>query len=144
MKILKASLIFAAFTLFVIACSQTPTVNTNAPANTTAAIANSPVQAEATPAAGDDLASAKKIYSEKCVKCHKEDGSGGQTVFEDGTRIKAPNLRSERQKTKPDSDYIEIIEKGAKEDGMPAFKGKISDDEIKNLVKYIRRDFQGK
>jgi hypothetical protein len=27
---------------------------------------------------------------------------------------------------------------------MPAFKGKISDDDIKNLVKLIRKDFQGK
>lgn len=144
MKILKACLISAAFTLFVIACSQTPTANTNAPANTTAASANAPVQAEATPAAGDDLASAKKIYSETCVKCHKQDGTGGVTVFEDGTRIKIPDLTTERQKKAPDSEYIEIIENGATEDGMPAFKGKISDEEIKNLVKYIRRDFQGK
>ena len=144
MKILKASLIFAAFALFVIACSQAPTVNTNVPANTDAASVNAPVQAETTPAAGDDLASAKKIYSENCVKCHKENGTGGVTVLEDGTRIKTPDLTTERQKKEPDSEYIEIIEKGEKEDGMPAFKGKISDDEIRNLVKYIRRDFQGK
>ncbi|MDQ6786710.1 MAG: cytochrome c [Acidobacteriota bacterium] len=145
MKILKTSLVFAAFAIFVIACNQNASVNTNPPANANAvSSANAPVQAEVTPAASDDLASARKIYSEKCVKCHKEDGTGGAVVFDDGTKIKAPNLTTDRQKTKPDSDYIGTIEKGAKEDGMPAFKGKISDDEIKNLVKYIRRNFQSK
>jgi mono/diheme cytochrome c family protein len=144
MKILKSSVIFASLALFVIACSQTTNVNSTMTTNVNSASANVPAQNDKTAAAADELASARKIYSEKCVKCHKEDGSGGAVVFEDGTRIKAPNLTTDRQKTKPDSDYIETIEKGAKEDGMPAFKGKISDDEIKNLVKYIRRDFQKK
>lgn len=144
MKILKTALIFAAFALFLFACSSATTVNTNTKSNANTVSGNSTSTAEATPATQDDLASAKKTYSEKCVKCHKEDGKGGETVFEDGTKIKAPNLTSDRQKSKPDSDYVEVIEKGAKEDGMPAFKGKISDDEIKNLVKYIRRDIQAK
>ncbi len=43
-----------------------------------------------------------------------------------------------------DADWIETIENGAKEDGMPAFKGKISDEDITNLVKLIHHDFQGK
>ncbi len=103
-----------------------------------------PFQPEVTPETIDDLASARKIYSEKCANCHKENGSGGLTVLNDGTKIKAPNFTSERLKKDADDDWIEAIEHGAKEDGMPAFKGKITDDDIKNLVKYIRREFQGK
>ncbi len=126
--------VFAA--LLVFACSQPKSAD-----NSAAVVSNSSTPVNA--AAPDELASAKIIYTEKCVKCHKEDGKGGVTDF-DGTKIKSPDLTSDRQKGKPDKDYVEIINNGATEEGMPAFKGKISDAEITNLVKYIRRDFQGK
>lgn len=144
MKKLKLLTVVVFAAMLAFACGQTKTAD-NSPQlstnqnGTVAAYNTAPTNA----AAMDELASAKQIYSEKCVKCHKEDGKGGVTDF-DGTKIKAPDLTSDRQKAKPDSDYISIIEKGAKDDGMPAFKGKISDDDIKNLVRYIRRDFQGK
>jgi mono/diheme cytochrome c family protein len=91
----------------------------------------------------DELASAREIYSAKCINCHKEDGTGGITDIE-GKKIKAPNFKSERMRKDSDEDWIKVIENGEKEDGMPAFKGLISDTDIKNLVKLIRRDFQGK
>ena len=140
MKILKFGLILTAFTLFIIACNQTDGVNTNAPANANT-IAVAPASPEVTPETTDDLASARKIYSEKCVKCHKEDGTGGVTQLED-RKVKAPNFTSDRMKKEEDKEFIEVIENGEKEDGMPAFKGKLSDDEIKDLVKFIRREFQ--
>jgi mono/diheme cytochrome c family protein len=140
MRFLKLGLLFSAIMLFVFACSQNQTTNTNVANNTAVVVNSNPnTQPAATP---DELASARKIYSEKCIKCHKEDGTGGVTDI-DGTKIKAPNFTSDRMKKSSDKDFVETIEKGAKEDGMPAFKGKISDDDIKNLVKYIRRNFQG-
>lgn len=142
MKFLKIALVLSANLLFIIACNQTQTINTNITGNT-AVVTNSNISI-ATPApAEDELASARKIYSEQCVKCHKEDGTGGVSII-NGKRIKAQNFTSDRQKKEPDSEYIEVIENGEEEDGMPAFKGKISDDDIKNLVKLIRKDFQGK
>jgi len=141
-KFLKIALVLSANLLFIIACNQTQTINTNITGNT-AAVTNSNISI-ATPApAEDELASARKIYSEQCVKCHKEDGTGGVSII-NGKRIKAQNFTSDRQKKEPDSEYIEVIKNGEEEDGMPAFKGKISDDDIKNLVKLIRKDFQGK
>lgn len=141
MNFLKLSLVFSAFLLFIIACNQTQTTNTN-PAENTAVVQSTNTATKPT-SEPDELASARKIYSEMCVRCHKEDGTGGVTDIA-GKKIKAPNLTSERQKAEPDSEYIEVIENGEKEDGMPAFKGKISDDDIKNLVRLIRKDFQGK
>ena len=142
MRIIKLALVFAALTLFIIACSQPPTTGTNTkPAANTVSNAAAP-QAEITPATTDDLASARKIYSEQCVKCHKEDGLGGAQTLDDGTRIKAPNFTSARMRKDKDADWIETINNGAKEEGMPAYKGKLSDDEIKDLVKYIHREFQ--
>ncbi len=142
MKIFKIGFISTAFTLFIIACNQTDSVNTNAPGNANT-VAVAPASPEKTPAAIDDLASAGKIYSEICIKCHKEDGTGGVTQLED-RKIKAPNFASDRMKKDEDSDWIETIENGEKEDGMPAFKDKLTDEEIKNLVKFIRREFQEK
>jgi mono/diheme cytochrome c family protein len=139
MKILKLCLVLSAVALFVFACSE------NKPATTTSnipvdSVNTTPATVQPT-AAVDELAAAKKIYSEKCVRCHKEDGTGGKTEI-DGLKINAPNLTSDKKKKDPDSEFIEAIEKGFPDDGMPAFKGKISDQEIKNLVKLIRRDFQ--
>ncbi len=144
MKILKSVLFLTSIGLFVFACSQN-TANNNVTVNSNNAVVNSAVNSNAvnTSEPADELAGARKIYSEKCIKCHKEDGSGGVTDIE-GTKIKAPNFLSERMKNDKDSDWIETINKGAKEDGMPAFKGKISDQEIANLVKYIHRDLQKK
>ncbi len=141
MKFLKIGLILSAFLLFIIACNQTQTTDTNL-ANNTAVAANVNTTA-APPAATDELASARNIYSQQCVKCHKEDGTGGVSVI-DGERIKAPNFTSDRQKNEPDAEYVEVIENGEKEDGMPAFKNRLSNDDIKNLVRLIRKDFQGK
>ena len=139
MKFIKISLIFTTLTIFVFACAEN---NKPESANNTAIVTNSNVIA-ATEATPDELASAKKIYTETCSRCHKDDGTGGVGEI-DGVKIKAPNFASERMKKDSDADWIAVIENGEKSDGMPAYKGKISDAEIKNLVKYIRREFQGK
>ncbi len=142
MKFLKIGLVLSFLTLFVFACSQTKISETAAINNNSVSANSSPAGTTAQPDV-DEFAAARKIYSENCVKCHKADGLGGLTVVE-GRNIKAPNFTSNRQKREPDSEYIDTIENGAEDDGMPAFKGKIDDNDIKSLVKYIRREFQGK
>ena len=145
MKFFKLCLCLSAVGLFIFACAGNQTTNSSNTTNRAAANTSSPANAStdtATPtAAPDELASAKKIFLDKCVRCHKEDGTGGETDI-DGRKIKAPNFTSDKLKKEPDAEFIEAIEKGFPEDGMPAFKGKISDDEIKNLVKLIRKEFQ--
>lgn len=142
MRYLKLGLILTAVSLFVFACSQNTTTNTNSTNNSTVASNSTNTVNSATPA-NDEMATARKIYSEKCVKCHKEDGSGGISDI-DGKKIKAPNFHSDRMMNDKDEDWIDTIENGAKEDGMPAFKGKLSEQEIKDLVKFIHQDIQGK
>jgi mono/diheme cytochrome c family protein len=139
---LKIGLILTVVLLFIIACSQTNPTNTNLAGNT-AVVVNANASIAQPTATADELAAARKIYSEQCVNCHKEDGTGGVSTI-DGKRIKAPDLTTDRQKKEPDAEYIEVIEHGETKDGMPAFKGKISDEDIKQLVKLIRKDFQGK
>lgn len=142
MKSLKLIFVLSAVLLFIIACSRTETTNTNSATNSTAS-ANLNNSASQPATAADELAGARKIYAEQCVKCHKEDGAGGAGVV-NGKKIKAPNFTSERMKNDDENDWLETIANGAIEDGMPAYKGKLSDADMKQLVRLIRRDFQGK
>jgi mono/diheme cytochrome c family protein len=41
-----------------------------------------------------------------------------------------------------DAKYFRVIKEGIIDEGMPAYKDKLSDDEIRDVVKFIRRDFQ--
>jgi len=140
MKKFKFGLILTALAFFIIACNQTSNSSINAPVDTTAV---APANPEVTPLTLDDLAAARKLYLETCVKCHKEDGKGGVSEIEK-VKIKAPNFTSERMKKDEDAEWIKVIKHGEKEEGMPAFDGKLSDDEIKDLVKFIRKEFQQK
>src|SRR5687768_12348100 len=138
MKIIKLILVLSTIALFVFACSENKAANSN---TTSIVVTNTnPATNSAPTVAPDELASAKQIYLNTCIKCHKEDGTGGETNI-DGTKIKAPNFTSEKLKKEPDSEFIEIIKNGEKEEGMPAFKDRLSDEQIKNLVKLIRREF---
>lgn len=142
MNFLKIGFVLSAILFFIIACNQTQPANTNSVSNT-AVVINSNNPAQTPVIATDDLASARKIYSQICVNCHKEGGTGGESVI-DGKKIKAPNFTTDRMKNEPDAEFIEVIENGEQGDGMPAFKNRLSNDDIKNLVKMIRKDFQGK
>ncbi|HEY0426642.1 MAG TPA: cytochrome c [Pyrinomonadaceae bacterium] len=148
MKFLKYALILTALALFIFACKEAgntvsnnavPPVSSNTLANTNA-LANA---GASNSAPADEIALGKSIYMEKCVKCHKENGKGGEIEVL-GVKRKASNFTTENSKNDADSDLIDIIENGQTEDGMPAFKDKLSDEQIKSVVKFIRGEFQGK
>lgn len=138
MKIIKISLILSAIALFIFACAENKIiVNTNTTADTPA---NVPVNVQPT-AAMDEIASAQKIYMDNCAKCHKEDGSGGKVTI-DGETLNAEDLTSAHAKKEADAEFIEHIKEGIPDEGMPAFKDRLSDEQIKSVVKYIRKDLQ--
>ncbi len=134
----KLLLCLATIFLFIAACAKQAEITSQNTANKT--VANiEPMVATAPP---DEFASSRKIFKEQnCVKCHKEDGSGGATEI-DGTKFKTPDLRSERMKNAKDADFISTIENG--EDEMPGYKAKIKPEEIKELVRFIRVEVQRK
>ena len=147
MKFLKIGFLTATIALFIFACSadKTATVtnnnSTNAAANSTNNTANSAVNKPVAPT--DELASTRKTYSEECAKCHKDTGMGGQVQI-DGKNLKVPDFTSDKLKNNYDeADWIDVITNG-EGSKMPAFGKKLSETEIKDLVKLIRKDFQGK
>jgi cytochrome c551 len=139
MKVFKLTLVIAALTFFALACnSNAPTTNQASSVNTPPAANNStPTTPASTP---DELAAARADYTQFCIRCHRPDGTGGDFELEDGAKLKVPNLREHGRKDS-DKHLSDKINKGG--DGMPAFKGKLEQERIDNLVRFIRRDFHG-
>ena len=94
--------------------------------------------ATATP---DAFAASRAVYMKNCKECHGENGDGGRVKLEDGTKLKVPSLREGHALRHPDSDFLKQITKGG--DGMPAFKDKLKPEEIDDLIRFIRHEFQG-
>jgi cytochrome c6 len=72
-------------------------------------------------------------FKAKCAMCHGADGSGSTAT---GKALKVRDLGSTGVQGQTDAQLTEIITSG--KDKMPAYKGKLTDDQIKGLVAYIR------
>lgn len=79
----------------------------------------------------DDAAS---VYKAKCAACHAPDGSGSNDM---GKKLGSPDLRSDAVQKETDAQLNDSITNG-KGKKMPVYKGKLTDDQIKDLVGYIR------
>lgn len=90
----------------------------------------------------DELASGKKVYETNCMVCHKADGTGGKLTVE-GKSLDVEDLTAAKIKAMSDEKIIGYIMKGVPSDGMPAFQGKLSEGEMRDVVKYIRTEFHG-
>ena len=113
----------------------------NKPANVAA---NKPTNVVATPlpsATLDELASGRKVYEINCANCHKANGTGGPVEIE-GKKLNPDNLTSDKIKGFTDEKIIGYIMNGVEDEGMPAFKGKLSEGEIRDVVKYVRTEIQ--
>lgn len=138
MKILKLLIAALALSFFSLACAEnTPESNT---AETIA-----PEKQNTTPEKVDPEVAAlqrgKEVYVTNCQKCHQADGTGGRITV-NGDKINPSNLASDSHKKASDSKLQKEIEKGDPEDGMPSFAGKLSDQEMNDLILYIRKDLQ--
>jgi len=120
--------------LVVAACTETAT-----PTNTSSAAASP--SAPAATATSDPLATARANYAKNCEGCHGPKGEGG-LVKVDNKQIKVPSLKSEHAIKHTDDQIAKMITNGEEE--MPAFKDKMNQQEIGDLVKFVRKEFQGK
>ena len=78
----------------------------------------------------------KEIWEERCIACHGEDGKA-QT--KKGRELKAKDFtRPKWQKHTSDEEIVGTITNGIPKKKMPAFKDKLSAEEIRALVPYLR------
>ena len=76
------------------------------------------------------------VWDKRCVFCH---GADGQSQTKKGKQYKAPNFTKARwQKHTTDDEIVEAITNGVKKTKMPAFKEKLSAEEIKSMVPFLR------
>jgi mono/diheme cytochrome c family protein len=133
MKLISLALLCAAIALVAVACTEMPTTtNTN-----TSRTAASP----AATASPDPLAGARANFTKNCEPCHGPNGEGG-LVKVDNKQIKVPSLKSDHAIKHTDDQITKMITNG--EEAMPAFKDKMSQQEIADMVKFVRAHFQGK
>ena len=73
------------------------------------------------------------LYKTKCAVCHSADGSGDSAM---GKKTGAHDFRSPEIQKMTDAQLTEITVKGKNK--MPGYDKKLTADEIKGLVAYIR------
>ena len=78
-------------------------------------------------------ADAAATYKSKCAMCHGPDGAGDTTM---GKKLAVRALGSADVQKQTDAELTTIVKGGKGK--MPAYGGKIADDEIAGLVKLIR------
>src|SRR5216110_3967250 len=84
-------------------------------------------------------ADAKTSWANNCAQCHGASGKGDTKM---GKMLNAMDLTDpKKQSSFTDAQAATAIKDGVKQNGkttMKAFGGKLSDDEIKALVAYVR------
>jgi cytochrome c6 len=78
------------------------------------------------PAMAQDAAA---TYKAKCAMCHGPDGKGGKMGTKDFASPEVSGMS--------DAQLTEAVTKG-KPPKMPAYEGKLKENEIKDLVAYVR------
>ena len=130
---------FSGSVLMIIVCALATGACTNQPATTTN------TETKASPAATaavtpDAFAGVRGIYAKDCQNCHGVDGLGGPVKLEDGKTLKVPSFRAGHALRHTDSDFRRQVTEGG--DGMPGFKDKLSPQQIDELIRLIRQEFQ--
>ncbi|HEX6642399.1 MAG TPA: cytochrome c [Thermoanaerobaculia bacterium] len=81
-------------------------------------------------AAADDAAA---LYKSKCAMCHGSTGAGDTPM---GKKLALKSLASTEVQKNTDAKLLEVISRGRGK--MPTFGGKLSDEQIKQLVAVVR------
>lgn len=78
-----------------------------------------------------------ELFQRNCSMCHGAQGEGKQV----GT-LKVPSLREGRPATDPDERLFAQVHDGG--NGMPPFKYTLTDEQIQDLVRFVREELQGR
>jgi mono/diheme cytochrome c family protein len=90
---------------------------------------------QATPAT---IEAGKQAFGSYCVVCHGRDGQNTGVPFAESIDPPIPKLSSKPVQGYTDGQLKRVIETGVSPSGMPASKGILSDEEMWQIVIYIR------
>jgi copper transport protein len=84
------------------------------------------------------IARGQELYQANCLACHGSEGRGdGPTSL--GLNPRPADFTSGHTDSHPDGDVYYWIKTGVPNSAMPAFEEKFNDEDIWNLVNYVRR-----
>jgi len=134
-------LVLSGVLLFSVACKVAPpgrietTVATNVKRYVTVG-----GKGDRNPLAGnaDDIANGRKAFGSYCMVCHGLDGQNTGVPFADRMAPPVPSLSTQSVQKYTDGQLHSIIKNGIYPSGMPAAKGILNDEEIWEIVTYIR------
>lgn len=85
----------------------------------------------------DEAESSQLLYERFCLACHGPEGKGDGPM---GVVLlpRAADLTSQKTRNKSDSDLLKVLREGTPKTGMPPYKHRLTPDELRGLVAYIR------
>jgi CRP-like cAMP-binding protein/plastocyanin/mono/diheme cytochrome c family protein len=85
----------------------------------------------------DTLVNVRRLYTGRCSTCHGPDGKGDTSI---GSHIypRAADLTSDVTQGRTDGAIFWIVANGSPHTGMPGWTGTLSDDEMWQVVSYMR------
>ena len=83
--------------------------------------------------AATELRKGKRLYN-RCVPCHKQDGSGGPSYGGYAANLRDTQLNHE--------EIVAVITNGRRDKGMPTFKPILSKREIETVARFIQTQFK--
>ena len=72
------------------------------------------------------------LYKMKCQICHGPDATGSPA----GKKLAVKDFQSPEVQKQTDTDLLEVAKKGKNK--MPAYGGKLTDNQLTDLIKYMR------
>jgi mono/diheme cytochrome c family protein len=86
-----------------------------------------------TPAVFADSQAGIALFKAKCAMCHGADGKGDTAM---GKNLKLKDFSSDDVQNVHDSEMKTLIENGNGK--MPAFKGKLTDKQLGDVIQFVR------
>jgi len=90
------------------------------------------------PPTPENIASGRENFSHYCIVCHGLDGQNTGVPFADRMSPPVPLLNSPAVQAYSDGQLKWIIDRGIFPSGMPASQGTLNDEEIWQIITYIR------
>ena len=127
-----------AVSVFTLSCATgSVTNNTNSVVVNTARPSPDATPIEPESASVADLTLGKEVYAQNCMICHKESGKGGRLSL-GGKSLNVEDLTEAKFVKATDEKLIGYVTNGIEDEGMPAFKDKLTAAEIKAVIDHVR------
>jgi mono/diheme cytochrome c family protein len=85
-----------------------------------------------------NIASGRSLFNQKCIACHGENGKS-QTEFSSFMTVNPVDLTGPKARALTEGEVFSIIVNGAGSSGMPAFKGRVSDESLWQITLYVKQ-----